>query len=151
MRFNISYVIRMFFACCLYALIFYLYVFICHSYVRRMYSYVIRMSPVRGFTMTLQNHFSFKSGRSRQKNNTAFASCVNGWFPCWLSFLKNHTANFYMKTETEGKSRIISFWAVKASIGNFKNKYAEVIQILSVLSGLNVFTVCDTFIRFSGI
>ena len=56
-----------------------------------------------------------------------------------------------MKTETDGKSRIISFWAVKASIGNFKNKYAEVIQILSVLSGLNVFTVCDTFIRFSGI
>ena len=46
-RFNISYIIRMPFACYLYGLIFYLYILLCHPHVTRMYSYVIRMSLVR--------------------------------------------------------------------------------------------------------
>ena len=73
-RFDISHVIRMSFACYLFALIFFLYVLIFHSYVSRMYSYasvrhsyvlvwhpyvtrmysyLIRMSLVCGFTMNL--------------------------------------------------------------------------------------------------
>ena len=42
-RFNTDYVIRMSFACHLYALVFYQYVLVCHLYVNRMYSFVIRM------------------------------------------------------------------------------------------------------------
>ena len=70
-------------------------------------------------------------------------------FIIMLSFLKDHTANLYMKTGTKGKTRIIDIQAVKKSIENLKSDELETCNILEALPGLHAFTGCDTVSAFS--
>ena len=70
-------------------------------------------------------------------------------FIIMLSFLKDHTANLYMKTGRKGKTRIIDIQAVKKSIENLKSDELETCNILEALPGLHAFTGCDTVSAFS--
>ena len=68
----------------------------------------------------------------------------------FLSCLKGHTANLYVKTGAKRESRIIDFRSMKAQIENIKSEVTNISQILRALPGVLVFASCDTVSVFSG-